>query len=56
MHIRPTKLLEFGPFNIKYNLKKRFYKEYTSIDWGEENKIKEVIAMNNNKNGDEKNL
>lgn len=32
MHIGPTKYLEIGPYNAKYDSKKRLYKGCTSAD------------------------
>lgn len=56
MHIRPTRCLEVGFFNAKYNLEGKLCKEYISGDWGNDSKIKELIAINNKKNNDKKNL
>lgn len=49
MHIEPTRLLEVGYFNVKYNSKKNFIKSIHA-NWGDDNKIKKDIAPNNNEN------
>lgn len=50
IYIGPTRFLEIGLFNTKYNLKKRLSKRYTSANQSDNSKMKEVIAMDNNKN------
>lgn len=56
IYIESTRLLEVGFSNVKYYLKKRFYEEYTSADYGDEGEIIEAIAANDNKDNNEKNL
>lgn len=56
MHIGRTKLLKIGLPNAKYDLEGRLYKECTSADWGNNSKIEEAIAIDNNKDGNEENL
>lgn len=55
MHIRLTRLLKIGSSNIEYDLKEKLYKKYTGVDYGDDSKIKDVMAVDNNKNNDEKN-
>lgn len=54
MHIRPTKLLKISLSNVRYNLEGNFYKKCTSLDSNNEDKIKEVITANNNKDNNKK--
>lgn len=53
LHIGPTRLLEVGPPNVKYDSKERFYEEYTSANWGDKSEIEEVMTANNNEDNDE---
>lgn len=53
MHIGPIKFLIMNLPNAKYNLEKRLYKEYTSINWYKNDEIEETIAVDNNKNDNE---
>lgn len=50
MHIRPTRFLEVDLSNIKYNLEGRLCKKCTDTDWSDDDKTKEVITADNNKN------
>lgn len=54
MHIKPIKFLETDLFNIKYDLKKKLYKRYISVDGGDKNEIKEAIVPDNNKDDNKK--
>lgn len=54
IHIEPTRFLKVGFLNIKYNSKKKLYERYTSVNWHDKYEIEKVIAVNNNKNNDEK--
>lgn len=54
MYIRLTRFLEVGFFNAKYNLEKKLCERYTSMDWSNQNKIKEVITVKNNENNNKK--
>ena len=56
MHIGPTRLLEIGPPNAKYDLKKRLRERYTSADWGDDGEIEEAIAADDNKDNDKENF
>lgn len=56
MHIRPTRLLEVGLPNAKYDLEERLCKGYISVDWSNESEIKEIMAANNNKDNNEENF
>lgn len=56
MHIRLTKFLEVGLFNGKYDLKERLHEEYTGTCWSNDDEIKEIMAVDNNKNNNEENL
>lgn len=52
MHIRPTRLLEVGPPNAEYDLKERLRKRCTGGDCGNNGKIEEAMAADNNKDDD----
>lgn len=54
MHIEPTKLLEVGPSNTKYDLEERLCKRCTNTNWGDDSEIEKAIAADNNKNNNEK--
>lgn len=54
IHIGSTRFLEVGSLNAKYDSKRKLCEGYISIDWGDNGKIKEAIAVNNNKDNDEK--
>lgn len=54
IYIEPTKLLEVGPPNTKYDSKKRFCEKYTGTDWGDDGEIEEIIIANNNKDDNKK--
>lgn len=49
IYIGLTKFLEVSLFNVKYNLKKRLCEGYTNVDKGDDDKIKEAITADNNK-------
>lgn len=48
IYIKLIKLLKARFFNIKYNIKEKFYEQYIGIDYINKNKIIEAIAINNN--------
>lgn len=52
MYIRLKKLLEVEFPNAKYDLKKRPYKAFSGANRGDNDKIKEVMVIKNNKNND----
>lgn len=54
IHIGPTRLLEVVFPNIKYDLEEKLHEGCTSTDWGNDDKIKEVMAANNNEDNNEK--
>ena len=56
MQIGPTRLLEVGPPNAKYDLEGRLREGCTSADWGNNGETEEAMAADNNKDDDEKNL
>lgn len=56
MYIKPTRLLEVGPLNAKYDLKGRLCKKCTIVDWSDKGKIQEAMVANNDKDNDEKHL
>lgn len=54
MHIGPTMFLKFGPPNAKYNSENRLHEECNSADWRDDGEIEETIAVDNDKDEDEK--
>lgn len=54
MHIRLIKLLKVSFFNIKYDLKQIFCEGCTGANYGYNDKIKEAIIVDNNKNNNKK--
>lgn len=56
MYIRPTRILEVDSPNAKYDSKERLYEECINADWGDNNKMKEAMIANNNKDNDKEDL
>lgn len=56
IYIGPTRLLELGLVNAKYDSEEIFCKEYTSADWGDDGEIDKAMAINNNKKNDKGDL
>ncbi len=56
MHIRPIRLLEIGSLIAEYDLEKRLCKGCTSVDWENEDEIKEVMAPGNNEDDHDEDL
>lgn len=54
IYIGLARLLKVGPLNIKYDLEEKLCKECISTDWRNDNKIKEVMVVDNNKNNNNK--
>lgn len=54
IYIGLTRLLKIGLPNTEYNLKGRLREDYTSMDWGDEDKIEKVMAAGNDENDDDK--
>lgn len=54
MHIESTRLWKFGSSNAKNDLKKKLCKGCTGKDRGDDGKIKEAMAVDKDKNDDEK--
>ena len=52
MHIGPTRLLEVGSSNTKYNSKGRFYKECIVANWCDHGKIEKTIAADDDEDDD----
>lgn len=56
IYIRPNRFLKVNPFNTRYNLKKKFRAECTSAEWDDKSKIEKAMAVNINKDNNEKDL
>ena len=56
MHIRPTRLLENGAFNIEFDADNRLCLGSIGFDWDDSAKIKKAIAANKDNKDKEKNL
>lgn len=52
MHIGPPKLLETGLLNIKYDFEGKLCEKCTCADCGNDGKIEEAMATDNNKDND----
>ena len=56
MQIGPTRLLEVGLPNAKYNLERKLCKKCTGADLGNDGEIKGAMTADNNKDDDKENL
>lgn len=56
MHIQPSRLLEDGLINSKYESKKKLCERCTGADCDDRFEIERAIATNNNNNDDKENL
>lgn len=56
MYIRPTRLLEDGSPNARFNADKKLRSESISLDKDNNDKIKEAIAMDKNDKDEKKDL
>lgn len=54
MHIRLTRFLEVDFFNTEYDSEGKFCERYTNINWDDDDKIKELMAADNDKDNDKK--
>ena len=52
MYIKPTRLLKIDHLKTKYNSKKRLYERCTGVNWSDDGKTIEAIAIDNNKDDD----
>lgn len=56
MHIQPSRLLEDGLINTKYESKKKLRERCTGADCGDRFEIERAMAADNNNNDDKENL
>ena len=53
MHIGLTRLLKVGRPNVEYDLERKLHKRCINIDWGDNGKIKEAMAADDDKDNNE---
>lgn len=54
MYVAPTRLWEVGLANVKYDLEERLHEKYIGANLGDDSEIEEAVAVNDNKDNDEK--